>query len=84
MQQMLPGEGACSSPGHAASRSRRDARSEPRARLDRVGKGPEAAGGSQAFEHRASWDTHQHLDRHATYAFAAWLRRTPGTNAPGD
>jgi site-specific recombinase XerD len=21
--------------------------------------------------------THQHLDRHATYAFAAWLRRTP-------
>jgi integrase len=22
--------------------------------------------------------THQHLDRHATYAFAAWLRRAPG------
>jgi site-specific recombinase XerD len=21
--------------------------------------------------------SHQHLDRHATYAFAAWLRRTP-------
>ena len=21
--------------------------------------------------------THRHLDRHATYAFAAWLRRTP-------
>jgi len=21
--------------------------------------------------------THQHLDRHATYAFAAWLRRMP-------
>jgi hypothetical protein len=20
---------------------------------------------------------HQHLDRHATYTFAAWLRRTP-------
>lgn len=24
--------------------------------------------------------THQHLDRHATYAFAAWLRRTPPGN----
>ena len=23
--------------------------------------------------------SHQHLDRHATYAFAAWLRRTPDT-----
>lgn len=23
--------------------------------------------------------THQHLDRHATHAFAAWLRRTPGS-----
>jgi len=21
--------------------------------------------------------THQHLDRHATYAFAAWMRRAP-------
>jgi integrase/recombinase XerD len=28
--------------------------------------------------------THQHLDRHATYAFAAWLRRTPGTEPVGD
>jgi hypothetical protein len=27
--------------------------------------------------------THQHLDRHATYAFAAWLRRTPGTPPAG-
>jgi integrase len=25
--------------------------------------------------------TPQHLDRHATYAFAAWLRRTPGEPA---
>ena len=25
--------------------------------------------------------THQHLDRHATYAFAAWLRRTPDRGA---
>jgi integrase/recombinase XerD len=28
--------------------------------------------------------THQHLDRHATYAFAAWLRRTPGAEPAGD
>ena len=30
--------------------------------------------------------THQHLDRHATYAFAAWLRRTPdaGDQPAGD
>jgi integrase/recombinase XerD len=27
--------------------------------------------------------THQHLDRHATYAFAAWLRRRPSNNARG-
>jgi integrase/recombinase XerD len=26
--------------------------------------------------------THQYLDRHATYAFAAWLRRKPGGAAP--
>jgi hypothetical protein len=25
--------------------------------------------------------THQHLDRHATYAFAAWLRRAPSDTA---
>jgi hypothetical protein len=28
--------------------------------------------------------THQHLDRHATYAFAAWLRRTSTSSAPPD
>jgi integrase/recombinase XerD len=28
--------------------------------------------------------THQHLDRHATYTFAAWLRRTPGVNNHAD
>src|SRR5204863_10220639 len=30
--------------------------------------------------------THQHLDRHATYAVAAWLRRTPdaGDQPAGD
>ncbi|MEA2188305.1 MAG: integrase/recombinase XerD [Solirubrobacteraceae bacterium] len=27
--------------------------------------------------------THQHLDRHATYAFAAWLRRAPDPQPPG-
>jgi site-specific recombinase XerD len=27
--------------------------------------------------------THQHLDRHATYAFAAWLRRSPAPESPG-
>jgi integrase/recombinase XerD len=27
---------------------------------------------------------HQHLDRHATYAFAAWLRRTPAAEPAGD
>ena len=24
--------------------------------------------------------THKHLDRHATYVFAAWLRRKPGSD----
>ena len=28
--------------------------------------------------------THQHLDRHATYAFAAWLRRAPGAEPAGE
>jgi hypothetical protein len=28
--------------------------------------------------------THQHLDRHVTYAFAAWLRRTPGSVPSSD
>jgi integrase/recombinase XerD len=28
--------------------------------------------------------THQHLDRHATYAFAAWLRRSPSSDSPGE
>lgn len=26
--------------------------------------------------------THQHLDRHATYAFAAWLRCMPDARQP--
>jgi site-specific recombinase XerD len=28
--------------------------------------------------------THEHLDRHATYAFAAWLRRSCASDPPGD
>lgn len=28
--------------------------------------------------------THQHLDRHATYTFAAWLRRTPDDQSSSD
>jgi len=28
--------------------------------------------------------THQHLDRHATYAFAAWLRRKPDNKPTAD
>jgi hypothetical protein len=26
--------------------------------------------------------THQHLDRHTTYAFAFWLRRVPSEEVP--
>ncbi|MEA2232211.1 MAG: integrase/recombinase XerD [Solirubrobacteraceae bacterium] len=33
---------------------------------------------------RRSLATHQLFDRHATYAFAALLRRTPGTQSPGN
>lgn len=39
-----------------------------------------AAGG--CMKHNMA--THQHLDRHATYAFAAWLRRAPDSQQPAD
>jgi integrase/recombinase XerD len=38
----------------------------------------DAMGHADPHTTRRYMATHQHLDRHATYAFAAWLRRTPG------
>ena len=37
----------------------------------------DAAGHADPRTTRRYMATHQHLDRHATYAFAAWLRRAP-------
>jgi hypothetical protein len=44
----------------------------------------DAMGHADPRSTRSYMATHQHLDRHATYAFAAWLRRRPTDEAAED
>ena len=78
--------------GHQVGRAAQPAqpaphlRHQPRPRRRPLQDIQDAMGHADPRTTRRYMATHQHLDRHATYAFAAWLRRTPdaGDQPAGD